>query len=154
MKTYHLEFTQFLPLTINEAWDFFSSPKNLQKITPEKMGFKIKFQSGGEKMYAGQLIEYKIKALPFYSTTWLTEITHVDRPRFFVDEQRKGPYTMWHHQHSFEEIEGGIKMSDTISYSIPLGILGQLMNYLFIHAEINRIFAHRRAVLTQLFGTF
>lgn len=152
MKTYHLEFTQTLPITIDAAWDFFSSPKNLRKITPEKMGFQITFQSGGEKMYAGQLIKYKINIFPFVKSSWLTEITYVQKPYFFVDEQRQGPYSLWHHQHHFEEIEGGTKMLDIISYSIPLGIIGRMMNYLFIHQQINRIFEYRKKVLSQFFN--
>ena len=151
MKSYHLEFSQTLPITLDEAWDFFSSPKNLRKITPEKMGFQITFQSGGEKMYAGQLIKYKINIFPLIKSNWLTEITYVQKPHFFVDEQRQGPYTFWHHQHHFEEVEGGIRMKDIISYSIPLGIIGRMMNSLFIHQQINRIFEHRKRVLSQFF---
>lgn len=152
MKTYHLEFNQILPIPIDEAWDFFSSPKNLSKITPRKMGFQIIFQSGGEKMYAGQVIQYKVNIFPLVKSSWLTEITHVQKPRFFVDEQRQGPYSMWHHQHHFEEIEGGTKMLDIISYSIPLGIIGRMMNHLFIHRQINRIFEHRKKVLSEFFS--
>ena len=152
MKTYHLEFSQVLPIPIDEAWDFFSNPGNLGKITPEKMDFRITYQSGGETMYPGKLIKYKIKIFPLFLSTWLTEITYVQKPNYFVDEQLQGPYTWWHHQHHFEEITGGVKMKDVVSYSIPLGIIGRLMNYLFIHREINRIFEHRKKVLSQLFG--
>ena len=153
MKTYHLEFKQQLPITIEEAWDFFSSPKNLQKITPTDMGFQILFQSGGEKMYAGQIIKYKINILPGIQSHWLTEITHVNKPNFFVDEQREGPYSLWNHQHHFKAVEGGIEMHDILSYSIPLGLIGSAVNYLFIQKKINRIFAYRQDVLTNMFIT-
>lgn len=116
------------------------------------MGFKIIFQSGGDNMYAGQIIQYKINIFPFMKSSWLTEITHVNQPHYFVDEQRQGPYSMWHHQHRFEEIEGGVRVHDILSYRIPLGAIGRLLNKLFIHQEINRIFAHRKTVLTELFG--
>ena len=115
------------------------------------MKFQIIYKSGGDKMYAGQLIKYKINILPWLKSNWLTEITHVQKPYFFVDVQRYGPYSWWHHQHHFEEINGGICMKDIVSYRIPLGFIGRLMNVLFIHRQINRIFEHRKKVLSQLF---
>lgn len=152
MKTYHLNFSQTLPISIQNAWGFFSSPKNLKKITPVKMGFEITYQSGGDKMYAGQLIKYNVNIFPFVKSSWLTEITHVKEPFYFVDEQRQGPYSLWHHQHRFTEVEGGIRMDDFLTYRIPFGILGRIMNKLFIHHEINRIFEYRKRVLVEHFG--
>src|SRR5690349_5123626 len=103
MKIYTIQRKQFFPISVQEAWDFFSSPRNLTKITPSNMNFKILHVSGGDKVYAGQIIRYKVRILPFYSTHWVTEITHVQEPYYFVDDQRFGPYTFWHHQHFFKE---------------------------------------------------
>lgn len=151
MKIYSLKRTQFLPLSIEEAWDFFSSPRNLSKITPEHMGFKILYISGGDKMYSGQIIRYKVKVLPFISLHWVTEITHVQEPHYFVDEQRFGPYALWHHQHFFKEVPGGIEMTDEVNYAIPLGMFGRLAHWLFVGREVNAIFNHRFSVLEAYF---
>lgn len=153
MKIYHLKRTQFLPLTLSEAWEFFSTPKNLAKITPDHMGFKILYMSGGEKAYAGQIIQYKVNVLPGIKVNWLTEITQVQKPHHFIDEQRFGPYSLWHHQHHFKEVNGGVEMTDEVSYAIPFGWLGQLAQWIFVGREVNRIFDHRFVVLEKYFGT-
>ena len=152
MKIYTLKRTQILPLTIEEAWSFFSSPANLSKITPEHLGFKIRYMSGGPKMHAGQIIRYVVNGIPGIPMSWTTEITHVHEPYYFVDEQRFGPYALWHHQHHFREVEGGVEMTDEVNYAIPLGILGRLANWLFVEREVNRIFDHRFSVLESFFG--
>jgi ligand-binding SRPBCC domain-containing protein len=152
MKIYTLTRTQTLPLSLAEAWDFFSSPANLEKITPEHMGFKILYKSGGNKMYAGQLIRYIVNVLPFIPMHWVTEITHVSEPTYFVDEQRFGPYALWHHQHRFKETEDGVEMTDEVNYAIPLGVLGRVAHALFVKREVNRIFNHRYATLEAYFS--
>ena len=151
MKIYHLKRTQFLPITLQEAWDFFSTPKNLEKITPAHMKFKVLYISGGEKTYAGQIIRYKVAVLPGISVNWMTEITQVNEPYLFVDEQRFGPYALWHHQHHFREVEGGVEMTDELNYAIPYGILGRLANSIFVEREVNTIFEHRFKILGQFF---
>jgi ligand-binding SRPBCC domain-containing protein len=151
MKIYHLKRTQFLPIGLSEAWDFFSTPRNLSKITPEHMGFKIIYISGGDTTYAGQIIRYKVSILPMITVPWMTEITHVQKPLYFVDEQRFGPYSLWHHQHSFKEVDNGVEMTDEVNYAIPLGILGRLAHWIFVGREVNRIFDHRYAVLEKYF---
>jgi ligand-binding SRPBCC domain-containing protein len=151
MKIYHLKRTQFLPIGLSEAWDFFSTPRNLSKITPEHMGFKIIYISGGDKTYAGQIIRYKVSILPMITVHWVTEITHVQKPLYFVDEQRFGPYALWHHQHSFKEVDNGVEMTDEVNYAIPLGMLGRLAHWIFVGGEVNRIFDHRYAVLEKYF---
>ena len=153
MKIYHLARTQVLPITLAEAWDFFSTPKNLSKITPGHMGFKIVYISGGDKTYAGQIIRYKVNILPGITVNWMTEITHVQEPVYFVDDQRFGPHALWHHQHRFREVPGGVEMTDEVNYAIPLGILGRLANWLFVGREVNRIFDHRFQVLEDYFKT-
>lgn len=152
MKIYHLKQTQFLPLTINEAWDFFSSPSNLARITPPHMRFKIEYISGnGSRMYAGQVMRYKIGILPGITSDWMTEITHVNEPHYFVDEQRFGPYALWHHHHQFKEVAGGVEMTDEVHYAIPLGILGRFANWLFVEREVAKIFKYRQQIIQNLF---
>jgi ligand-binding SRPBCC domain-containing protein len=151
MKIYNLKRTQILPISIVEAWDFFSSPANLSKITPAHMGFKILYISGGSKMYPGQLIHYIVNGLPGIPMNWITEITHVKEMHYFVDEQRFGPYALWHHQHHFKEVEGSVEMTDEVNYAIPFGFIGQLANRLFVEREVNRIFNHRYKVLEEYF---
>lgn len=151
MTLYNLKSKQVLPISLKEAWEFFSTPSNLSKITPGDMGFDIQYISGGHKTYAGQIISYKIKILGGLRVNWVTEITHVDAPHYFVDEQRFGPYAMWHHQHSFTEIDGGVEMTDEVNYAIPLGLLGRLAHWLFVERQVNAIFDHRRSVLKAYF---
>ena len=152
MKIYTLERKQFLAMGMEEAWDFFSSPKNLGKITPEHMKFQITYISGAHRMYAGQVIRYIVNVLPGIPVNWMTEITHVQEPAFFVDEQRFGPYSLWHHQHHFEVRDGGIEMTDIVNYALPLGILGRFAHWLFVKKQLNTIFDYRYQVLDQLFN--
>ena len=137
---------------MDEAWDFFSSPANLQKITPEKLGFKIVSKHHGEKMYAGQIIEYYVKPLFGIPLYWMTEITHVADKKYFIDEQRFGPYSMWHHQHHFKETPEGIEMTDIVHYKLPFGILGELAHTLFVKKQLQGIFDYRFKVVEDLWG--
>jgi ligand-binding SRPBCC domain-containing protein len=152
MKIYNLKRTQFLPITLAEAWEFFSSPRNLAKITPEHMRFKILYISGGEKTYAGQIIRYKVNILPGIAAQWVTEIKQVHEPYHFIDEQRYGPFALWHHQHHFKEVPGGVEMMDEINYAIPLGWLGRFAAFIFVEREVNTIFDHRYKVLEAYFS--
>jgi len=151
MKLYHLKRKQILPISIHEAWKFFSSPTNLEVITPTRLKFQILSISGGDKMYAGQIIRYKIQLFPWWSMDWVTEITHVDEPHHFVDDQRFGPYALWHHQHSFKEVPGGTEMTDELHYAIPYGIFGRLANRFFVEREVKGIFDYRFRVLETYF---
>jgi ligand-binding SRPBCC domain-containing protein len=151
MKIYRLARKQFLPISLSEAWDFFSSPKNLGKITPSRMNFQIISQSGGERMHEGQIIRYKVTVLPFVRLTWVTEITGVKEGQSFSDEQRKGPYRLWRHTHTFREQAGGVEMTDVVEYSLPFGLLGHLAHWLFVEREVNRIFDYRFSVLQTYF---
>lgn len=144
------EYRQFLPITLDEAWEFFSTPKNLNRITPEDMRFNI--LSGGDgPMYQGMVIQYTVTPLLGIPMPWVTEITHVKHRSYFVDEQRFGPYSLWHHLHRFEEVEGGVMMTDILHYRIPLGPVGKLMGRLFIDRKVNGIFEYRTKVLEGLF---
>lgn len=151
MKVYQLYRKQFLPISPAEAWEFFSSPRNLGKITPERMNFVILSQTGGEQMHEGQQIRYNVTVLPFIRVSWLTEITEVNEPYQFTDVQRSGPYALWKHTHTFKAVNGGVEMTDEVSYALPLGPLGQLAHALFVRREVNRIFDHRYRVLEDLF---
>ncbi|MFZ4520696.1 MAG: SRPBCC family protein [Bacteroidales bacterium] len=141
-----LEFKQFLPVNAEEAWIFFSNPGNLSKITPAKMNFVITSNLPA-KVYPGLIITYKVSPLLGIPMTWVTEITQVKEPFFFVDEQRVGPYAIWHHEHHFETIEGGIMMTDKLFYKVPLGIFGNLLDILFIHKKVKGIFKYREKYL-------
>ena len=151
-KVYSLKTVQILKVSIDEAWDFFSSPKNLQKITPQKLGFQIISQHHGEKMYAGQIIEYKVRPVMGIPLYWMTEITHVEDKKYFVDEQRFGPYSLWHHQHHFREVSGGVEMTDIVHYKLPLWILGDVAHSLFVKSQLKGIFDHRYEVTERLFN--
>ncbi len=152
MAVYNLKTVQKLPVTLEKAWDFFSSPANLADITPDHMGFNIISAHHGEKMYPGQIIEYTVKPLLGIPLYWMTEITHVKGGQYFVDEQRFGPYAMWHHQHHFKPIEGGVEMTDIVHYKLPLWVLGDIANGLFVRRQLDDIFNYRVKKVEELFG--
>jgi ligand-binding SRPBCC domain-containing protein len=152
MKIYTLTKKQFLPITLDEAWAFFSTPINLKKITPEYMGFNILTDLGDGKMYPGQIIHYIVTPVLGIPMRWTTEITHVIDRKYFVDEQRFGPYSFWHHQHWFREVDGGVEMTDIVNYGIPLGVLGRIANTVFVQSKLQEIFDYREKVTNEMFG--
>ena len=153
MKIYRLHQKQNLPITKQEAWNFLSDPKNLKVITPDYMGFHI--LSGADRpMFAGQIIQYIVTPVLGIKTKWVTEITHVIAGEYFVDEQRFGPYSLWHHKHFIKEIDGGVEMEDIIDYKIPMGILGQLVHPILVKPKLKEIFDYRTKKLEELFGKF
>lgn len=151
MATYRLHRKQQLPISLDEAWEFFSSPKNLQKITPSEMGFNILF-GGDRPAYPGQIIEYTVKPLFGIPMYWMTEITQVKEKEFFIDEQRVGPYQMWHHQHFFKAIEGGVEVEDLVHYRLPFGPIGDLGHAILVKRELNKIFDYRFKTLEKKWG--
>ena len=151
MKIHTLHTKQNLPISIDEAWDFFSDPKNLKTITPDYMGFHI-LSGAGRPMYPGQLIQYIVTPVAGIKTKWVTEITHVKEKEYFVDEQRYGPYSMWHHQHHFKTIEGGTEMVDLVHYRVPFGFIGSIANSLLVKSELEKIFSYRYQKIIELFG--
>ena len=153
MKLYRLETVQNLPISQKEAWDFLSDPKNLKRITPEYMGFEI-LSGASDKMYAGQIIQYIVTPVMSIPTKWVTEITHVDEGKYFVDEQRFGPYALWHHKHFIKPIHKGIEMIDIIDYKIPFGILGQLVHPIIVAPKLKEIFEFRKHALNEMFGEY
>ena len=152
MAFYQLTKTQKLPTTIPEIWDFISSPINLKEITPEQMGFVVTSDNGEEKMYPGMIITYKVSPFLGIKLNWVTEITQVRENEYFIDEQRVGPYTMWHHQHKIESIVGGVLMTDIVTYQPPFGFLGAVANTLFIKKQLEQIFDFRTIALEKRFG--
>jgi len=144
------EFTQFVPATLDVVWDFFSSPANLSKITPPEMGFIITSLLLPE-MYPGMFIMYKVSPVAGIKLNWVTEITHVRHKQFFVDEQRRGPYSIWHHEHHFREVEGGVEMCDILHYHVPFGFLGALADLLFVRNKVKSIFSYREKRILELF---
>lgn len=145
-----LETEQHLPISIEQAWNFFSSPSNLAKITPDQMGFVITSPET-RRAYPGQIITYNVGVLPFVRLNWVTEITQVKEGHYFIDEQRFGPYSMWHHEHHFIESEQGILMYDKVSYKLPLGPLGHIAHRLFVKRQLKQIFGYRFKILKDLF---
>lgn len=153
MKVYTLHAKQNLPISLKEAWEFLSNPNNLKTITPEYMGFHI--LSGADRpMYAGQIIQYIVTPVLGIKTKWVTEITHVKDMDYFVDEQRFGPYALWHHKHFIKEIPGGVEMEDIVDYKLPLGILGQITHPFLVKPKLQEIFEYRRKKLIELFGEY
>ena len=153
MKLHTIATKQNLPISLEEAWNFIANPKNLEIITPKSMGFKT--ISGDEReMFAGQIIHYYITPLFGIKLQWVTEITHIQDKKFFVDEQRFGPYNFWHHKHFLKEISGGVEMEDIVHYKVPMGILGQLAHPFLVKPKLDEIFAFRRKKLVELFGEF
>jgi ligand-binding SRPBCC domain-containing protein len=152
MKLHQHNYEQFLPISLDDAWDFFSRPENLNEITPDDMQFEI-LTKDIPRMYQGQIIQYNVTPFPLVKMGWVTEITHVEDRKMFVDEQRLGPYSFWHHQHIFEEQENGVLMTDILHYRVPLGIVGKLINALAIERKVKGIFEYRFRILENKFAT-
>lgn len=153
MKIYTLKSVQKLPISLEEAWDFFSSPDNLKTITPDYMSFDI-ITGADRPMYPGQIIQYIVTPIAGIKTKWITEITHVKDREYFVDEQRFGPYALWHHKHFLKEIPGGVEMEDIVDYKLPFGILGTMVHPFIVAPKLKEIFEYRRAKLIELFGEY
>lgn len=151
MKIYSLHKIQTLPISLDEAWDFFSNPKNLNEITPPSMKF-ITLSGDERKMFPGQIIEYTVTPFMGIKMKWVTEITHVIPKDYFVDEQRFGPYALWHHKHFFKEVTGGVEIEDIVHYKLPMGILGQMVQPFIVRPKLEEIFEYRKERLIELFG--
>lgn len=152
MGVYQFKREQQFNQSTEELWNFICDPKNLKRITPAYMGFDITSKTVPDTMYPGLIISYRVSPLLGIKTKWVTEISQVDQGRYFVDEQRIGPYKLWHHQHHLIPNENGTLMVDIVTYSPPLGFLGGLANVLFIKKKLNQIFEFRRIALDQIFN--
>jgi ligand-binding SRPBCC domain-containing protein len=152
MKVYTKKTEQLVAASLEACWTFFSNPKNLQKITPSNMGFEIT-DFDQKTMYPGQIIQYKVSPLFGIKLSWMTVITAVEEGRYFVDEQRFGPYSLWHHKHFFEETDNGVVMTDLIHYALPFGILGRLIHFFVVKNKLKDIFDYRRVKIDELFNS-
>ncbi|MGM0408075.1 MAG: SRPBCC family protein [Bacteroidota bacterium] len=149
---YHLRRTQKIPITLDKAWDFFSKPDNLKLITPTYMNFKILSRSDAGDMYPGMIISYQLSPLFNLSVKWATEITQAKEKTYFIDNQIKGPYKIWHHEHRFKSISDGIEMNDILYYDLPFGFLGKIANRIFVQKRVNDIFNYRAQKIQEIFG--
>jgi len=153
MKIYQIHTKQNLPISLSEAWDFLSDPHNLAVITPDYMNFNI--ISGADRpAYGGQLIQYTVTPIANFKLKWVTEITNVKEGHYFIDEQRYGPYDLWHHKHFIKEIPGGVEMEDIVDYKLPMGILGRMVHPFLVKPKLKEIFAYRKKALEEKFGIY
>jgi ligand-binding SRPBCC domain-containing protein len=152
MKIYRLNRKQLLSTDIHTAWKFFTDPENLPKITPGYLKFKMTNRMDSE-IYSGMLLYLKIKPVLSLPMKWVTEITQVYEPVWFVDEQRKGPYGMWRHKHIFKEADGGVQMEDIVDYAMPFGVLGRFVHFLVVAKKLEGIFDYRRKALDKIFNS-
>lgn len=153
-KVHLLTAVQRIPVSLDEAWRFFSSPANLAFLTPASLRFTVISKQHGDVMYPGQVIEYTVRPILGVPLYWMTEITHVADKKYFIDEQRFGPYSFWHHQHHFKEIDGGVEMTDIVHYKVPYGFVGGWANTLFVKRQLDHIFSFRKQAVEGKFGTF
>jgi ligand-binding SRPBCC domain-containing protein len=151
-KVYSLYSRQNIPASLEKVWAFFSDANNLLNVTPPHLNLKVTNKVYGNEVYAGQVMTYIVKPLLGIPLSWMTEITHVEPPKYFVDEQRKGPYKLWHHQHHFKAIEGGVEMIDLVHYRVPFGIIGSVANSVLVKGELQKIFHFRYHKINELFG--
>lgn len=152
MKVKRKEWVQVIPRDLEEVWHFFSRPENLNDMTPEDMDFQIMTDIQGVEMYEGMIIQYKVSPMLGIKLNWVTEITHVRDRQYFIDEQRFGPYALWHHQHHFELVDGGVKMTDILNYKVPYGFIGDIANAIFVENRINEIFKYRIKAVEKIFN--
>ena len=150
LQMHILKQQQFLPITIDQAWAFFATPKNLNEVTPEEMVFEI-LSDLPDRMYEGLMITYRIRPMMNMPLNWVTEITHVREKEYFVDEQRQGPYQIWHHEHHFKAVEGGVMMTDLLHYDIGKSFFGWIAGKLFVHQKVKQIFDYRYKKLENYF---
>lgn len=154
MSVYSLKTVQHIPGDLPRVWAFFSDPANLATITPARLGFTVISRHHGDRMYAGQIIEYTVRPLFGIPLYWMTEITQVRDQQYFIDEQRYGPYSFWHHQHHFNSIDGGVAMTDIVHYKVPFWLLGDAANALFVRSQLRQIFQYRFQKTVETFGAW
>ena len=150
-KVYNLKQTQFIKADLAKVWEFFSTPSNLNKITPAVMRFEVLNITGSDNMYTGQLISYKVSPFPFIRLRWTTEIRNVVPLHSFADEQKLGPFVLWYHQHFFTAKDGGVEMIDEVSYALPFGILGRFAHWLVVKKQVEKIFKFRKEAVNNIF---
>jgi len=151
MALHNLTYVQQLPVSIDAAWTFFSSPSNFVRITPPEM--MVTITSGtGKYIYEGMIITYTLYPFMMLPVRWETEIAQVTKPYFFEDIQKSGPYEYWHHRHTFSEIDGGVEMTDVLQYSLPMGFFGELVNMLIVSRRLEEVFNYRKNRIEEILG--
>jgi len=151
MALYRFEHTQIIPLTLEDSWRFFTNPRNLSELTPAAMNFRHRFEPDAERVYPGMILAYSLTPMAGIPVNWVTEITHVEPLVRFIDEQKSGPFSMWHHIHEFSEVPEGTKIHDTLYYSLPFSFLGQFAHSLFVKNQIENIFRYRSKRMKEIF---
>lgn len=152
MTPRRLEFTICIPRPLEACWNFFSRPENLEALTPSDVDFEFLTPLAGIEMYPGMAIQYRVRPFPGFTTDWITEITQIKHLSYFVDDQRVGPFALWHHQHHFKAIDSdNTEVKDILHYQVPLGPLGTIADKLFVHRQVQQIFAFREQAINQLF---
>lgn len=149
---YQLKRTQFIHADLQTCWNYFSSPANLRVITPNYIDFRV-HTIVPENLYEGLIIRYTIRPILGIPLSWISEIKIIREGNYFIDEQRRGPYGMWHHEHHFKEVEGGVEMTDLISYRMPFSFIGRFFHWLFIRKQLESIFDYRFRKVDELFNT-
>jgi ligand-binding SRPBCC domain-containing protein len=152
MRPRRKEWTTVIARPLAEVWDFFSRPENLDKLTPGSVSFEILSPVAGVEMYPGMIIQYRISPFLGIKMDWVTEITQIRDQEFFIDDQRVGPYALWHHQHHFRTVEGGTEMQDVLHYQVPFGPIGSLADWLFVGRQVEEIFRFREEAIRQFFA--
>ncbi|MCX6179334.1 MAG: SRPBCC family protein [Chlorobiales bacterium] len=152
MALHNLTYVQKIPVSIDEAWAFFSSPSNLARITPPEMMVTITSGTGEESIYPGMIISYTLYPFMMIPVQWITEIASVTKPQFFEDVQKSGPYEYWHHKHFFREIQGGVEMTDKLQYSLPMSFFGELVNTLIVSLRLQEVFNYRKKRIEEILG--
>ncbi len=151
MAIHRNEQIQILPISLQESWNFFSNPENLALLTPAEMKFRHVFAPDQPQVYPGMILVHTVSPVAGVPMTWVTEITQVEPMSRFVDEQRKGPFGMWHHIHMFKEVAEGTEIRDVLYYEMPFGFLGNIAHGLFAKKQIEEIFNYRRERLKEMF---
>jgi ligand-binding SRPBCC domain-containing protein len=151
MGVYTFRTSQILQASLSEVWEFISNPSNLKLITPPGMGFDITTQNLSSRVYPGMIISYLVAPFAGIRMRWITEITHITPGSYFVDEQRVGPYSLWHHEHHLEVVDEGVRMTDIVTYRPPFGFIGSIANSLIIRSRLNSIFGYREKALNDIF---
>lgn len=150
MPVYTFTYETKLKGSLDTVWDFFSHPKNLDKITPPDLAFRT-IGEVPDRAYAGLILHHIVRPLFNIPMRWVTEITHCNAPQMFVDEQRSGPYAMWHHQHHFAAEGEYVRMRDIVTYRIGYGVFDCLINPLVVRPKIQSIFSYRDRIITDIF---
>lgn len=154
MTPRRMEFKLTIPRPLEETWEFFSRPENLKKLTPKDVKFEFLTPLEGVTMYPGIAIQYRVTPFPFFTTDWITEITQIKHHEYFIDDQRVGPFALWHHQHHFRAIDDQhTEMTDILHYQAPLGPLGTIADWLFVHRQVKEIFRFREIAVRDYFGS-